>query len=164
MIRVRCSICVEAACANLSKDSETEAYEKAIASIPTIQSSILSRNREEGMKLLINEMIRHLEMAHPKELPYLAAVGAQFNGFNIMNRFQTRNPESLFETEKEIVRDRLCEEIMKYSPDEEDEEMSEEEEEAAAKEIGGYLKEAEAIKEEAEPSQNETAKILAEGI
>jgi hypothetical protein len=97
---------------------ESTAYE--------IRSKLISKNEMESMQALGMELANHLQAIHNEELQRIGILQVHFNGFNVMKYFETKDEDSLFEQEKEKMREKLLEEVMMFAPDDEDDEDEDE--------------------------------------
>lgn len=137
-LSVRCLLCIDKELARLQKLAEQEKWseeklsekrEKAVElAAYDIRSKIIAKSTEEEMQLLGQELLMHVMNSHEDEAKKLAILSMQANGFQLLKFFETKDSESLFETEKEKMRTMILEETMRYdcSDEDEDEELDEE--------------------------------------
>jgi hypothetical protein len=140
MISVRCILCLQKSLESLEKIAEKENWsnekleedkEKIINNTSyEITSKLITKTEMEGMQALGIELAEHLKAVHRNELERLAILQIHFNGFNVMKFFETKDEDSLFEREKEQMREKLLEEVMMFAlEDDDDEEFEDEDQE-----------------------------------
>lgn len=135
MTNVRCLICLNKAISQALMESNNSDVDKELDRVSqeveakepfNIRSSIISKNNQEEMGYLGKEMVSHLQTHHPKELEKVAVLQIHWNGFNVMKFFEAQDKEGIFETEKENMRDQLCEEVMMFAPEDEEDDFEDE--------------------------------------
>lgn len=125
---VRCILCLNK---KLEKhfNEEITIQEELIKAEPfNITTNIIPKNDTEDLQLLGGAMITHMKLIHPDELQKVAILAVHWNGFNVMKNFETQSEDSIFEKEKEKMRDQLVEEVMKFAPEDDFDEDEEEDE------------------------------------
>ena len=135
MISVRCLLCLSKSLDQLEKLALEESWtnekldkkrELIIENAEYgISSKLITKNDMEAMQALGNELVVHMQAIHMEELKRIALLQVHFNGFNAMKYFETKDEDSLFEKEKEGMREKLLEEIMMFAPDDEFEDEDE---------------------------------------
>lgn len=118
---VRCYICLNKELELAESDPEAESRQSHIVTETPylIRSNIIAKNDQEAMQLLATELLTHMQANHSKELQNIVTNAAIWNGFNLMKYFETKDEDSQFEKEKEIMRDQLIEEVMYMAPEDE---------------------------------------------
>ncbi len=119
-LKVRCHLCImkQVALPDASRDKQVLDY--------TICSTIIPANNQEAMQLLGAEIVTHMQAHHMDELKRIPQLAVQFNGFSVM-KYMEGPEDSLFEKEKESMRDLLLEEVLYCAPEDEDDEDIEDE-------------------------------------
>lgn len=119
--RVRCLLCLD------KLNETTKEGEPLIETKYDIFSPLIPKSDEEETINLGQELVKHLQAHHSSKLKMLSLLQAHWNGFNIMKYFETEAEDSKFEKDKEVIRERMCEEVMYGAPvDEEDDEFEDE--------------------------------------
>jgi hypothetical protein len=109
---------------NLSNEKLDEQREKLIEMTAfNIRSNLITTNEIESMQALGMELVKHMQAIHQEELRRIAELQVHFNGFNAMKYFETRDEDSLFEKEKEKMREKLLEEVMMFAPEDDEEDF-----------------------------------------
>lgn len=131
MTKVRCLLCLDKILKlNESNERAEELLDNILKTEPyNIQSNIIPKNNAEDLQLLGGAMITHMNLIHPDELKKIAILAIHWNGFNVMKNFESEQEDSLFEIEKEKMRDQLEEEIIKFAPEDDEFEDEDEDEE-----------------------------------
>lgn len=122
MIQVRCMLCLEKELEKITMEN----FESFLESRPyDISSNLITKSFEDSMQALGIEMLKHVEACHREEITKLQLLVPHFAGFHITKLFETKDEDSRFEEEKEKIRDKLCEEVMRFAPEEEFEDEDE---------------------------------------
>jgi hypothetical protein len=92
-----------------------------------VTTNIVSANPQEVMTGLGAAMLEHMGKYHYSYMQEIVEYSRVFNGFLVMNKFELDREEMIKDVE--YMRDKLCDRVMEFSPEEEEEDLDEERQE-----------------------------------